>query len=350
MRASASATVASGGSTTGSVVIMPPAVRSSYVEQPAQVLGVVGLHQARAAARPVSGGSSASRSAASSGLHLLEDVGGALLLELAEDLDLVVLGQLLEDVGEPLVVQRCARPRPGAWRTARAARWPGRRGAAARTSRAGSSAPCSVARASGQAGHVVPVDVQRLAAAAEAAAGPCGRRPGHRQSRVRSLLDGDVQHRDRARRSRAASRGRSSSSPRTSVSRGRCSKRRRLTRPGDDLPDVDRRSPGSSAGRSGAAAAPRRPGRARAAAGRCAAPRRGRAPCRPGRRRVEHGDAGQVRDEDPRTRPGRHTGRLAPEPAFRRRGGSCTRDGHWSSVPRARPPAPVDARERSHGR
>ncbi|CAM5469607.1 hypothetical protein SALBM135S_04021 [Streptomyces alboniger] len=39
------------------------------------------------------------------GVHGLQDVGGALLLQLAEDLDLVVLGQLLEDVGEPVVVE-----------------------------------------------------------------------------------------------------------------------------------------------------------------------------------------------------------------------------------------------------
>ena len=40
------------------------------------------------------------------GVHLLQDVGGALAVELAEDLDLVVLGQLLQHVGEALVVER----------------------------------------------------------------------------------------------------------------------------------------------------------------------------------------------------------------------------------------------------
>ena len=38
-------------------------------------------------------------------VHGLQDVGGALLLQLAEDLDLVVLRQLLEHVGEPVVVE-----------------------------------------------------------------------------------------------------------------------------------------------------------------------------------------------------------------------------------------------------
>ena len=41
------------------------------------------------------------------GRHLLQHVGGALGVEVLEDLDLVLLGQLLQDVGEALVVERC---------------------------------------------------------------------------------------------------------------------------------------------------------------------------------------------------------------------------------------------------
>ena len=41
------------------------------------------------------------------GLHRLEDVGGALGVEAGKDLHLVVLGQLLKDVGEPVVVELC---------------------------------------------------------------------------------------------------------------------------------------------------------------------------------------------------------------------------------------------------
>ena len=39
------------------------------------------------------------------GLHRLEHVGGAVAVQGLQDRDLVVLGQLLEDVGEPLVVE-----------------------------------------------------------------------------------------------------------------------------------------------------------------------------------------------------------------------------------------------------
>ena len=42
------------------------------------------------------------------GVHRLQHVGGALGLELPEQFDLVVVGQLLHDVGEAFVVERSA--------------------------------------------------------------------------------------------------------------------------------------------------------------------------------------------------------------------------------------------------
>ena len=68
------------------------------------------------------------------GLHLVEHVGGAVVVELGEDVDLLALGHLLEHVGEAVVgellgdLDACAAPagRAGCWRGRRASgrsRW-----------------------------------------------------------------------------------------------------------------------------------------------------------------------------------------------------------------------------------
>ncbi len=90
---------------TGSLVMIPPAVSSEYLQQLAHRLGLVGLHQLE---QPVAVdvGELGQQVGRVVGVHLLEDVGGAALLQRAEDGDLLGLGQLAEDVGQPLVVQR----------------------------------------------------------------------------------------------------------------------------------------------------------------------------------------------------------------------------------------------------
>ena len=75
-------------------------------QQAAQVGAPRRAPSAGAAPRPASRGSSASRSAASSGCMASSTSAARSRAQRAEDLDLVVLGQLLEHVGEPLVVQR----------------------------------------------------------------------------------------------------------------------------------------------------------------------------------------------------------------------------------------------------
>ena len=124
-------------------------------------------------------------------------------------------------------------------------------------------------------GAAQPVDV---VATRRRGSGPCGRsrfgallaaRPGRAPSRGCAPAPS---RRRRRRPSTPVSRIvtlRSSISPITSVSVGRCSKRRMLTSAGGDhLAGVDAASPGSSARRSGGGRTPRRPGRARAAGGR----------------------------------------------------------------------------------
>ena len=105
-RASASATVVSGASTTGSEVIRPPAVSGEWLEQPPHRLGVLGVHPAQQQLG-VGGRQLAEQVGGVVGIHRLEHVGGALGVELrAAASACSSLGQLLQDVGEPLVVER----------------------------------------------------------------------------------------------------------------------------------------------------------------------------------------------------------------------------------------------------
>ncbi len=103
-RASASATVVSGASTTGSEVIRPPAVFGRVAQQPSHILGVLGVHPAQELFgvgrrhRPEQVGGVV-------GIHRLQHVGGALGLQLAQHRHLLVLGQLLQHVGEAFVIE-----------------------------------------------------------------------------------------------------------------------------------------------------------------------------------------------------------------------------------------------------
>ena len=102
--ASASATVASGPRITGSGVIIAPAVFSRYDisrRTSSASSGSISSSRADGGLR----GQLGDQVGGVVGRHLLEHVGGPLVLEAAEDLDLVLLGQLLEDVGQPLVVE-----------------------------------------------------------------------------------------------------------------------------------------------------------------------------------------------------------------------------------------------------
>ena len=83
-------------------------------------------------------------------------------VERGDDLDLVVLGQLLQDVGEPLVVQRGGHL-DAASGVSPAARWPGRPGASCPACEQARGALHGVGEA--QARHGVPLDDERLAAA-----------------------------------------------------------------------------------------------------------------------------------------------------------------------------------------
>ena len=73
--------------------------------------------------------------------HLLQHVGGPLVVELAEDLDLVLLGELLEDVGEPLVVEGGGDLDRAAWPGRSWITWPGRPASSPPARPAGASAP-----------------------------------------------------------------------------------------------------------------------------------------------------------------------------------------------------------------
>ena len=102
MSASASATVASADSTIGSLVMRPPAVSGPYLQERADVFGLFGLHEVEQLLGALLG-QLAEQVGGVVGLHRVEDVGGALVAELLEDVHLLVLGHLLERVGEPLV-------------------------------------------------------------------------------------------------------------------------------------------------------------------------------------------------------------------------------------------------------
>ena len=77
---------------------MPPAVFSSevlgvfWLDEGEQGFGGLGRKFGEEVGRVV-------------GVHLLDDVGGAPVLEASDDLDAVVLGEFLEDVGELLVIE-----------------------------------------------------------------------------------------------------------------------------------------------------------------------------------------------------------------------------------------------------
>ena len=105
MRASASATVASGRSTTGSRGHQAARGVVGVLQQPPHRRGLVGLHQ-REQPVGVAAGSSRSRSAASSGSIASSTSAARSAPTCASSARLVGLGQLLEDVGEPLVVER----------------------------------------------------------------------------------------------------------------------------------------------------------------------------------------------------------------------------------------------------
>ena len=105
IRASASAMVASGVSTTGSGVIRPPADSDEYCSSRrtgADSSGSISAEQpfldaCRQFGEQVGGVVR---------VHRLQDVRGPGLVQVGEQFLLVVLGQLLDDVGEPVVVHR----------------------------------------------------------------------------------------------------------------------------------------------------------------------------------------------------------------------------------------------------
>ena len=104
-RASASAMVASGVSTTGSGVIRPPADVRRVLQQPPHRRRLLRLHQPEQPLLDALGqlGEQVGRVVR---VHRLQDVGGAGLVQMRQQLLLVVLGQFLDDVGQPVVVHR----------------------------------------------------------------------------------------------------------------------------------------------------------------------------------------------------------------------------------------------------
>jgi hypothetical protein len=105
MRASASATVASGAYDDRLGRHDRARGALGVREQLPHRLGLVGLHQVeQRLLLPL--GQLGEQVGGVVRVHLLQDVGGALRRQRGDDLDLVVLGQLLEHVGEALVVQR----------------------------------------------------------------------------------------------------------------------------------------------------------------------------------------------------------------------------------------------------
>ena len=228
--ARASATVASGGQdhrlgghhAAGGVLLVG--------HQPADVLGLLRLHQLqqllgrlrRQLGDQVGG---------VVGGHLLEDVGGPLGVERAEDLDLVLLGQLLEDVGEPLVVE-------GGGDLARGASggrsWMTLARSAGRISSSAASRWVAPWLSSGWAKPVdlAPLHDVGLALAAEALRALLQRDPAdHPVAGPGSCSIATSYTVPLDRRSRGRSTCRSSICPNTSVSVGRCSKRRMFTTP-----------------------------------------------------------------------------------------------------------------------
>ena len=74
----------------------------AVLEERADVFGLFGLHEVEQLLGALLG-QLAEEVGGVVGLHRVEDVGGALVAELLEDVHLLVLGHLLERVGEPLV-------------------------------------------------------------------------------------------------------------------------------------------------------------------------------------------------------------------------------------------------------
>ena len=160
-----------------------------------------------------------------------------------EDLDLVVLGQLLQDVGEPLVVEAAATSRRRlAGRSCRTLARSAGRSVVHHGQQAGRR-PAPRRAVDGQPAHLGP----RPRRGSRRGAGtprphPRDVQPGDHASRGCGPARSRRRRRSPAGRSRAIVTRRSSSSPITRVSPGRCSKRRRLTRPvrDHDLAGVDR--------------------------------------------------------------------------------------------------------------
>ena len=228
-RASASATVASGGQdhrlgrhhAAGGVL--------GVGEQPADVLGLVRLHQLQQLLRLLRR-QLAEQVRRVVGRHRLEDVGRSLLREEAEDLDLVVLGQLLQDVRELLVVE--GGRHLGSALGRQLVQHAGEVGRAELLERREQVRGALVLLADGEAADLGPVD--------GAASRPDGgSRPsvalrtcdlGRTQSRVRVCSIATSSTVTLSPVSTSCTR-RSSSSPRTRVSAARRSKRRMLTTP-----------------------------------------------------------------------------------------------------------------------
>lgn len=87
------------------IVSPPTGGMTTPAQQPAQVVGLFGVHRVE---QPVAlhAGKLGEQVRGVVGFHLLEEAGDALGVELGDEPDLLGLGELLEDVGEPFVVHR----------------------------------------------------------------------------------------------------------------------------------------------------------------------------------------------------------------------------------------------------
>ena len=211
--------------------------------QPADVLGLLGLHQRQQRGGGL-GRQVGDQVGGVVGRHLLEDVGGALGVEVLEDLDLVLLGQLLEDVGEPLVVERGDDGAYGAPAAGRGACWPRRRGRISLSAAIRWVAPWDSSRL-GQPLDVAPLDRR---GSGRAGAGPWrapGWRPGSAPSRGCGPAPSPRRRPCRRRRCSGSCTVRSSIWPITSVSVGPLLEAAHVEQPGRvDLPAVDVGHPG----------------------------------------------------------------------------------------------------------